>query len=122
MDFIRLKVIQWSIILIMIADVLCDTKSSKSCPNDSDALQVKIETGDVLYAVTDSQVTILLHSGNGVICQVLNLDNSDNDRERYSIDEHEICCSKDFNDDNELSMIALAQLPKENFVPFMSDD
>ncbi|CAF1358266.1 unnamed protein product [Rotaria sordida] len=87
----------------MIVEVLCDIKSSKSCPNDSDVLQVKMVTCDLLYAGTDSQVRLLLRSSNGFICQVLDLDNSE------------------FNDDNGLNMVALAHLTKGNFVPFVND-
>ncbi|CAF3295812.1 unnamed protein product [Rotaria sp. Silwood2] len=106
----------------MVVDILCDTKSNRSCPDDSDALQVRIGTGDVLYAGTDSQVSVVLRIENGVICQVLDLNNSSNDRERHIFDEYEICCSKEFNQDDGLTIAAFAQLPKGNFVPFISDD
>ncbi len=57
-----------------------------------------------------SNVGLLLRSNHGVICQVFNLDNSGNDRERNSIDEYTICCSKDFlTDKNQLNMLAMVQ-------------
>jgi hypothetical protein len=108
----------------MIVQVLCNTKSKNRCQDDSDALQVKIETGDVLYAGTDAHVSLLLRSDNGVICQVYSLDNIGNDRERNSVDEYTVCCSKEFlNDENELSMLALAQLTRSGkYVRFFADD
>jgi hypothetical protein len=69
-------------------------------------------------------VSLLLRSGNGVVCQVYRLDNFGDDRERNSVDEYTVCCPKEFsNDDNNLSMVALAQLTKTGkFVPLFSDD
>ncbi|CAF1001852.1 unnamed protein product [Rotaria sp. Silwood1] len=92
---------------------------------NSDALQVKIETGDELFAGTNSHVSLILRSGNVVICQVYDLDNIGNDRERNSVDEYTICCSKGFfnDDDDELSMLAVAKLTRSGkVIPFFSDD
>jgi hypothetical protein len=87
-------------------------------------VEVKIETGDVKYAGTDSNIGLLLRSNHGVICQVFNLDNSGNDRERKSIDEYTICCSKDFlTDENQLSMLAMIQFTRSGkHTPLFSDD
>jgi hypothetical protein len=92
----NLRIFQWYIVFLTIIEVLSHTKSSYVCPDDAATVEVKIETGDVLFAGTDSHVGLLLRSNHGVICQAFNLDNSGNDRERKSIDEYTICCSKDF--------------------------
>jgi len=120
----NLRIFQWCIILIIIVEVISDTKSKNVCKNDTVALEVTIETGDLLFAGTDSDVNFLLRSGNGVICQVYNLNNNGNDRERKSIDQYTICCSKDFLiDKNQVSMVALAQLAKGGkHTPLFSDD
>ncbi len=88
----NLRIFQQCIIFITIIEVISNTKSTNVCEDDTVALEVKIETGDVLFAGTDSDVNLLLRSGNGVICQVYNLDNIGNDRERKSIDQYTICC------------------------------
>jgi len=84
----NLRIFQWCIIFNTIIEVISNTKSTNVCEDDTVALEVKIETGDILFAGTDSD----LRSGNGVICQVHNLDNIGNDRERKSIDQYTICC------------------------------
>ncbi|CAF3537240.1 unnamed protein product [Rotaria sp. Silwood1] len=125
MDLLIVKVLRWSIISMMIVEVICNTKSTNVCQENSDVLQVKIETGDELFAGTNSHVSLILRSGNGVICQVYDLDNIGNDRERNSVDEYTICCSKDFfnDDDDELSMLAVAKLTRSGkVIPFFSDD
>jgi hypothetical protein len=108
----------------MIGEVICNTQSRNSCRNDTIALQVTIETGDQLFGGTDSHVSLLLRSSNGIICQVYKLDNNGNDRERNSIDEYTVCCSKQFlDDDNELSMLGLSQLTRSGkYISFFSDD
>jgi len=120
----NLRIFQWCIIFLIIVEVLSNTKSRNVCPDNTAALEVKIETGDVLYAGTDSHVGLLIRSGHGVICQVFNLDNFGNDRERKSIDEYTICCSKDFlTDKNQLSMLGLVQLTRSGrYVSLFSDD
>jgi hypothetical protein len=109
----NLRIFQWCIIFLTIIEVLSNTKSRNVCPNNTATVEVKIETGDVLYAGTDLIVGLLLRSGHGVICQDNDLDNSGNDRERKSIDEYTICCSKYFlTDKNQLSMLGLIQYGK----------
>ncbi len=106
----NLRIFQWCIVFLTIVEVLSNTKSRNVCPDNTATVEVKIETGDVLYAGTDSHVGLLIRSGHGVICQVFNLDNFGNDRERKSIDEYTICCSKYFlTDKNQLSMLAMVQ-------------
>ncbi len=109
----NLRIFQWCIVFLTIVKVLSHTKSSYVCPDDTSTVEVTIETGDVLFAGTDSNVGLLLRSNHGVICQVSNLDNYGNDRERRSIDEYTICCSKDFlTDQNQLSMLAMMQITR----------
>lgn len=124
MNLHLMKMFHWIIIFITIVQVICNTTSNHICQGDTSALQVKIETGDILFAGTDSHVSLFLRSGNGVTCQDYSLDNTGNDRERKSIDEYVVCCSKDFFDDeNELSMVGLAQLTRSGkYISFFSDD
>ncbi|CAF3540537.1 unnamed protein product [Rotaria sp. Silwood1] len=110
---------------LYVVDLGNDRVQKFNIESNNDVLQVKIETGDELFAGTNSHVSLILRSGNGVICQVYDLDNIGNDRERNSVDEYTICCSKDFfnDDDDELSMLAVAKLTRSGkVIPFFSDD
>ncbi len=51
------------------------------------------------------------------------MNNIGNDRERNSIDEYKICCPEEFlADEDELSMVALAQLTRSGRkIPFLTD-
>jgi hypothetical protein len=124
MNLLILKIFQWCIIFLTIVEVICNTKSRNVCQDDTDVLQMKIETGDVLFAGTNSHVSLLLRSGNGVVCQVYDLDNVGNDHERNSIDKYTICCPKGFLDDeHELSMLGLSQLTRTGkYVSFFADN
>jgi hypothetical protein len=87
------------------------TQSQKSCPLDTETLQLIIETGDVLFAGTDDNVNLLLRSTNGVICRAMNLDNPGNDRKRNHVDEYNICCPKGFlSNKSEISMLLFGQM------------
>lgn len=111
MDVCIFKIFQWCIFLITIIQVICNTKSKRICQKNSYPIQVKISTGDVLYAGTDNDISLILRSANGIICQEYDLNNPGNDRERNHTDEYIICCSKAFfNDKNELSMVAFSEL------------
>ncbi len=112
------------IILMIMMKVTCNTNSVNICDKDHSSLEVNIETGDVFFAGTNSHASLILRNGNGFICQEYNLDNIGDDRERNSIDKYTICCSKEFlNDENELSMLAVAQLTRtRRLLSFLSDD
>ena len=106
-----LVVLQLSTIVLLIVQVTANTKSSNSCSNDKDTLQLMIRTCDKRFAGTDDIIHLLLRSSSGVICRANNLNNPGNDRERNSIDEYTICCPKEFlMDERELSMLAFTQM------------
>ena len=94
----NLRILQRYMVLLTIIEVRSNTQSINICPDNTDGVEVKIETDDVLFAGTDSHASLLLRSGRGIICQVHNLDNIENDRERNSIDKYTIYCSKYFLD------------------------
>ncbi len=72
------------------------------------------------FLVKDSDVSLLLRINNGIICQVYKLDNIVNDRERNSIDEYTVCCSKQFW---MMRMLGLSQLTRSGkYISFFSDD
>lgn len=105
------RLFQWCIVIIGTVEVLSDTKSSTVCKNHTEALELTTETGDILFAGTDCDYSLLLRNDNGAICQAYTLNNYGNDRERNSIDQYRICCPKNFLDQNNgLSMLAFIQL------------
>ena len=106
-----LAVLQLSTIFLLIIQVAANTKSSKVCTNDKDALQLMIRTCDKRFAGTDDIIHLLLRSGSGIICRANYLNNLGNDRERNNVDEYTICCPKEFlRDERELSMLAFTQM------------
>lgn len=103
--------LQWCIVILVTNKVLSNTKPSNVCMEDADIVDMTIETGDVRFAGTDCDYSLLLRSDNGGICQHHGLDNNGNDRERKSIDKYRICCPRNFINIKEgLSMLAFIQL------------
>ena len=95
----------------MIVQITANTKSYKVCEEDKDTLLLTIVTGDKPFAGTDDIIHLILHNFNGALCWSHHLNNPGNDRERNSIDEYTICCSKGFMpEDGELSMVAFNQM------------
>jgi hypothetical protein len=110
-------VLQLSIISIATVQVTGDTASKNSCQGRNETLQLKIKTGDKLFAGTDDNIDLLLRSANGVICSHTSLDNWGNDRKRNNVDKYTICCPPGFvSDGRELSMLALSHiLPRSKY-------